>query len=85
MSEQSRRGGWRPGSGGGPRKGAGRIPNDPAAALDKAIATLSHRLAVCAKLNTMPYAERERVAAAIDRLAAEAEEFVCAALAVEEE
>ena len=53
---------------------------DPAAALDKAIATLEHRLSVCAKLGTMSLAERERVAAAIDRLGAMAEEFVCAAV-----
>jgi hypothetical protein len=56
-----------------------RCPHDPAAALDTAITTLEHRLAMCAKLNTMPYAARERVFRRIDALQAMAEQFVCEA------
>lgn len=64
---------------GGPGRGGGAIPKDPAAALNKALDTLARRLAVCRKLNTMPYAEREAVFRRIDELQAAAEAFVCAA------
>jgi len=65
---------------GGPGRGGGAHPKDPAAALEKAIAAAERRLAYLRKLNTMPLAEREAIGRRIDQLSGAAEEFICAAL-----
>lgn len=64
---------------GGPGRGGGAHPKDPAAALSRAIRTLRHRLSFCRDQHIGAYAERQAAFSQIDALQELAEVYLCEA------